>query len=65
MPRGENELLVTIDPDVYFLPPYVARHGYLGIYLDRADVDWDEIAELIVAAYRLVAPKTLSRQLPG
>ena len=56
---------MTTDPDAYFLPPYVARHGYLGIYLDRADVDWDEIAELIVDAYRLVAPKALSRQLPG
>jgi hypothetical protein len=34
------------------------------VYLDRPDVDWDEVDELLVEAYRLVAPATLRRQLP-
>jgi hypothetical protein len=62
--RGENEMLVAADPDTYFLPPYVARHGYVGMYLDR-QVDWGEIDDLLVGAYRLVAPKSLVRQLPA
>ena len=36
----------------------------VGVYLDRPDVDWDEVEELLVDAYRLVAPATLRRQLP-
>jgi hypothetical protein len=64
MGRGENEALVATDGEAYFLPAYVARHGYVGVYLDRPDVDWDEVDELLVEAYRLVAPATLRRQLP-
>jgi hypothetical protein len=62
--RGENETLVATDAEACFLPAYVARHGYVGIYLDRP-VDWDEVDELLVNAYRFVAPATLRRQLPA
>jgi hypothetical protein len=62
-PRGDNASMVASDPTRFFLPPYVARHGYVGVYLDTGNVDWDEVAELIVDAYRLVAPKTLVRRL--
>ncbi|MFP3900660.1 MAG: MmcQ/YjbR family DNA-binding protein [Acidimicrobiia bacterium] len=57
---GENAELAASDPERFFLPPYVARHGYVGVYLDVDDVDWDEIRELIVDAYRIVAPKKLA-----
>lgn len=60
--KGENEQLVVADPDRFFLPPYVSRHGYIGIYLDIADVDC-EIRELILDGYRIVAPKKLANQL--
>lgn len=33
------------------------------MYLDTGDFDWDEIAELVTDAYRLVAPKTLVKQV--
>jgi hypothetical protein len=61
--KGENEALVAEDPERFFMPPYVARHGYVGYYLDTASVDWDEARELIVDAYRLAAPKRLTKQL--
>jgi hypothetical protein len=63
--KGENEVLVASDPDTFFLPPYVARHGYVGVYLDRPDVDWDEVRELVVDAYIVAAPKRLSKLLPS
>jgi len=59
-PRGENQLLVASDPEKFFMPPYVARYGYIGIHLDRLDVDWDEIRELVTDAYLIAAPKRLS-----
>jgi hypothetical protein len=61
--KGENEQLVLSDSRKYFLPPYVAHHGYIGIHLDLDDVDWDEVRELLVDGYRLVAPKGLVKQL--
>lgn len=61
--KGENEQLVLADSRKFFLPPYVARHGYIGIHLDLEDVDWEEVRELLLDGYRLVAPKTLLKQL--
>ena len=61
--RGENDALAAADPERYFLPPYVAQHGYVGIYLDTDDADWDEVADFVVDAYRLVAPKSLVKLL--
>jgi hypothetical protein len=43
------------------MPPYVAYHGYVGIYLDRPKVDWDEVRELVTDAYIVAAPKRLSK----
>jgi hypothetical protein len=48
-----------MDPEKFFRPPYVA-HGYVGVYLDTGAVDWDEVRELIIDAYRLAAPKKLA-----
>jgi hypothetical protein len=62
-PKGENDALVASDPERFYLPPYVAHHGYVGYYLDTDDVDWDEVAELITDAWRLAAPKRLVKQL--
>lgn len=59
---GTQPELVASDPDRFFVPPYVGPKGWVGVWLDH-DVDWDEIAELVLDAYRLVAPKRLVRQL--
>jgi hypothetical protein len=60
---GENAELVAADPERFFLPRYVAHHGYVGVRLDTGDVDWEEVRELLLDADRLVAPKTLARRL--
>ncbi len=58
--RGENVELVASDAKKFFMPPYVAHHGYVGVYLDVGPVDWTEIREFVVDAYRMVAPKKLA-----
>lgn len=58
-PPGAQEALVGSDPERYFRPPYVGHRGWLGVYLDVPDADWDEIAEIVTDAYRVVAPKKL------
>ena len=61
-PGGAQEMLVAAHPQRFFRPPYVGHRGWLGVYLD-VPVDWDEIAELVSEAYRMVAPKRLVAEL--
>jgi hypothetical protein len=62
-PPGTQEALVAERPGHFFRPPYVGARGWLGVYLDRPDVDWDEIAEIVTDAYREIAPRRLVAQL--
>jgi hypothetical protein len=61
-PPGEQQARVAAEPERYFVPPYVGGRGWLGVYLD-VPVDWDEVAEIVADAYRVVAPKRLVAQL--
>ncbi|MGH3798745.1 MAG: hypothetical protein ACRDTD_01165 [Pseudonocardiaceae bacterium] len=51
------------DQDRFFVPPYVGQKGWIGVYLDGSDVDWDELGDLIADSYRLIAPKRLITEL--
>jgi predicted DNA-binding protein (MmcQ/YjbR family) len=61
--KGVNRSLVDSDPERFFMPPYMAQHGWIGMWLDDGPVDWDEIEAYLVDAYRLTAPKSLTRDL--
>ena len=61
-PPGVQEELVAAEPERFFRPPYVGHRGWLGVRLD-VDVDWDEIEQIVIDAYRMVAPKVLIAQL--
>jgi hypothetical protein len=60
--EGSQAAHIDADPERYFRPPYVGVRGWLGAYLD-VPVDWDDIADLVEDAYRVVAPKTLVASL--
>jgi hypothetical protein len=47
----------------YYVPDYVGPKGWVALRLDLPDVDWDEVAELLFAAYRLQAPRRLGEQV--
>lgn len=47
----------------FYLPAYLDPSGWMGLDLTAAKVDWDEVAELLDASFRLVAPKKLIKQL--
>jgi len=61
-PPGAQEVLVGADPERFFIPPYVGHRGWLGVRLD-VPVDWDQVADLVEDAYRMVAPKRLVAEL--
>lgn len=61
-PPGAQVALVASAPERFFVPPYVGHRGWLGVRLD-VPVDWDEIAELVEEAYRMVAPRRLVAEI--
>ena len=60
---GAQETLVDAAPDRFFRPPYVGVRGWLGVYLDAPELDWEEVETLVEEAYRCVAPVTLIKAL--
>lgn len=46
-----------------FYPAYLGPHGWLGLDFTIGTVDWTEVAELVDASFRLVAPKKLIKEL--
>lgn len=57
----EQAALLEADPELYFLPKFYGKSGWIGIRLDRGNVDWDHIAEALAKSWRIVAPKRLIR----
>ena len=54
--REEQAMLIEIDPDCYYSPPYLGPSGWVAMRLDRPDTDWDRIADRIAQSWELVAP---------
>jgi len=56
---GDNTALAAAQPARFYLPAYIGPRGWIALRLDRGKVDWDEVAELVVGSYRLIAPPRL------
>lgn len=56
-PEGAQAPLIESAPARYFRPPYVGHRGWVGVYLDVPDVDWEQVAEIVGAGYDVVAAK--------
>ena len=57
--REEQEMLIEIDPDCYFKPPYLGPSGWIAMRLDQEDTDWDRVADRIAQSWEFVAPRRL------
>jgi predicted DNA-binding protein (MmcQ/YjbR family) len=62
---GDNTALAVANPERFYLPAYIGSRGWVALRLDVGEVDWDEVAELAVHSYRLVAPKRLAALAGG
>lgn len=60
-PDADDDPALRQDPR-FWVPAYLAPSGWLGIDLDE-DTDWQEIAELVDASYRMTALRRLVKQL--
>ena len=57
---GDNKALVEAQPDRFYLPAYVASRGWVALRLDVGKMDWEEVRELLLGSYTLLAPKRLA-----
>jgi len=55
----EQAMLIEMEPDLYYRPPYFGPSGWVGIHLDRPDTDWDRIGDRVAISWELVAPRRL------
>ncbi len=60
---GMDELtgLVEDQPETYFKPAFYGASGWVGIVLDRPDLDWRDVEAWLGRSWRSVAPKRLTR----
>lgn len=55
----EQAMLIEMEPDLYYRPPYFGPSGWVGIHLDRPDTDWGRVADRVAISWELIAPRRL------
>ena len=62
---GMDELMSLVEdqPETYFKPAFYGASGWVGLVLDRPDLEWDEVSAWLQRSWRSVAPKRLTRFL--
>lgn len=62
---GPDEMtsLIEARPDSYYWPKYYGASGWLGLKLNRRDVDWDQVAKWLERSWRDRAPTRLTRMI--
>ena len=60
---GPDEMtgLIEAQPDIYYWPKYYGASGWLGVKLNRRDVDWDQVADWLERSWRACAPPRLTK----
>lgn len=57
--RDEQAMLIEMDPDCYYSPPYMGPSGWIAMRLNGDDTDWDRVGDRIAISWELVAPRRL------
>ena len=57
---SDNKALAEAQPDRFYLPAYLASRGWVALRLDAGKIDWDEVRDLLLCSYTLIAPKRLA-----
>lgn len=62
---GMDELhaLVEDQPETYFKPAFYGASGWVGLALDRPDLDWGDVEAWLQRSWRSAAPKRLTRMM--
>jgi len=60
---GQEELdkLVEHNPEAFFRPAYYGASGWVGLILNRSDVDWDQVEHWLRRSWQAVPPRRLAK----
>lgn len=60
---GADEMtgLIEAQPEIYYWPKYYGASGWLGLKLNRREVDWDQVREWLERSWRACAPPRLTK----
>ena len=60
---GPDEMtgLIEAQPDIYYWPKYYGASGWLGVKLNRRDVNWDQVRDWLERSWRSCAPPRLTK----
>ncbi len=61
-PPGAQQLYTEMEPELYFVPPYVGPRGWLGVELNTG-ISWETVAKRTREAFEEVAPASLSQAI--
>ena len=53
--HDEQQALIAMDPEAFFVPSYVGSKGWIGVVVSKADRA--EVEELLTEAWRMTATK--------
>jgi predicted DNA-binding protein (MmcQ/YjbR family) len=56
----DNKALAEAQPRRFYLPAYIGSRGWVALRLDVGKIDWEEVRELLLSSYALVAPRRLA-----
>ena len=59
----EQEMLIDLDPSIYFKPPYLGPFGWVGVRLDQPGTDWELIEHRLRESWRRKAPPKLAAMM--
>lgn len=63
MGPGAQQYHTTLEPEFYFVPPYVGGRGWVGVHLNRG-LSWRSIAERVLESWEWCAPPRLRALRP-
>lgn len=60
---GPDEMtgLIEAQPDIYYWPKYYGANGWLGLKLNRRDVDWGQVNDWLERSWRQSVPPRLAK----
>src|SRR5262245_8294743 len=61
--KVEKELqqIFLKDPRFY-MTPYIGKHGWVTLRMERKPPDWKEVREMVRGSYRLIAPDKVTKK---
>jgi phosphoribosylglycinamide formyltransferase-1 len=58
----EQQALLDLGEERFFMPDYLGPRGWIGIRLDHEPVDWDEITDFVMESYETVLAESKARR---